>query len=195
MTENHVKRLSRSDWIDAAIAVMTDSSVEQLKIEKLAARLGASKGSFYWHFKDRNDLLGAVLAEWQSRTSTAVELRVDKTETSAKGRILRIMQLPLHSRTAAAAADLELAIMGWARRSAAAGVAVSAVDATRCAYIRRHFELLGLTSAEAEFRAHQAYSLIRYVAQRRDLDTAYRSQLIDQLHLSLTSDCADVVVE
>jgi len=57
-----VMRLKRADWIQAAISVMVARSVEQVRVERLAVDLGASKGSFYWHFKDRDDLLAAVLA-------------------------------------------------------------------------------------------------------------------------------------
>ncbi|WP_022674736.1 MULTISPECIES: TetR/AcrR family transcriptional regulator [unclassified Novosphingobium] len=184
------KRLGRADWIAAAIRVMADSSVEQVRVEKLAIDLKASKGSFYWHFKDRNALLDAVLEEWQARSTLMVQERLMRDEPDVALRIKRLMELPFHSGAAALAADLELAIMGWARRSEAARAAVSAVDAARTAYLAEQFVELGCASDNAAWRAHQAYALLRYVAQRTDLALADRQQMIAKLHARLTQDCA-----
>ncbi|WP_084391040.1 MULTISPECIES: TetR/AcrR family transcriptional regulator [Novosphingobium] len=186
----HSKRLGRADWIAAAIRVMADSSVEQVRVEKLAIDLKASKGSFYWHFKDRNALLAAVLEEWQARSTLMVQERLMRDEPDVALRIKRLMELPFHSGAAALAADLELAIMGWARRSAAARAAVGAVDAARTAYLVDQFVELGCGVADAQWRAHQAYALLRYVAQRTDLALADRQQMIAKLHARLTQDCA-----
>lgn len=191
MADSNIKRLSRSDWIEAAIKVMVASSVEQVRVEKLAVDLGASKGSFYWHFKDRGDLLAAVLVEWQFRSSRAVEQRIAENEPSNKLRILRIMQLPFRSRSASQAADLELAIMGWARRSEPARIAVEAVDQARTAYLKGLFTSIGVADDEAEFRAHQAYACLRYVAQRHDMPSEDRQRLVERLHARLTADCGD----
>ncbi|NKJ40558.1 TetR/AcrR family transcriptional regulator [Novosphingobium sp. SG720] len=180
------KRLTRSDWIAAAISVMADSSVEQVRVEKLAVDLGASKGSFYWHFKDRSALLAAVLEEWQARSTLAVQDRLVREEPDVRQRILRLMELPFHSQAAARAADLELAIMGWARRSDAARTAVAAVDDARTAYLADLFASLGLGQEDAAWRAHQAYALLRYVAQRTDLPLAERKGMVLRLHARLT---------
>lgn len=182
------RRLSRADWIEAAIKVMVGSSVEQVRVEKLAVDLGASKGSFYWHFKDRNALLDAVLDEWRQRSTLAVEVRLAEVEPDPAIRILRIMQLPLRSKSAARAAELELAIMGWARRSEAARLAVHAVDQARVAHLAELFTHLGLGLAEAEFRSHQAYALLRYVAQRSDMPAPEQRMLIERVHHDLTHD-------
>ena len=138
--------------------VMADSSVEQVRVEKLAVGLKASKGSFYWHFKDRHALLDAVLDEWQARSTLAVQERLIRDEPDPARRIARLMELPFHSGAAARAADLELAIMGWARRSEAARAAVGRVDAVRTDYLIAQFESLGMDREEAEWRAHQAYA-------------------------------------
>jgi AcrR family transcriptional regulator len=182
------KRLSRADWIDAAIRVLVGSSVEQVRVEKLAVDLGASKGSFYWHFKDRGALLDAVLDEWRSRSTLAVEVRLAQAEPSPVRRILRIMQLPLRSESAARAADLELAIMGWARRSEATRQAVQAVDRARVAHLADLFGELGLAREDAELRAHQAYALLRYVAQRSDMTREALRVMIERVHHDLTRD-------
>lgn len=182
------KRLARSDWIEAAIAVMVDSSVENVRVEKLAVDLKASKGSFYWHFKDRGDLLSAILESWQERSTLAVQDRLARAEPDVGQRILRVMQLPFHSHAAARAAELELSIMGWARRSPAARAAVHKVDQVRTDYLVALFGRLGLGEDEAVWRAHQAYAMLRYVAQRGDLALAQRQAMVERLHGQLTAD-------
>jgi len=39
--------------------------VEAVRVEKLARNLHVTKGSFYWHFRDREELLEALLREWE----------------------------------------------------------------------------------------------------------------------------------
>jgi len=62
-------RLSRERWIAAALDALADGGVAAVAVEPLAARLGVTKGSFYWHFRDRDQLLAAALEEWE-RTGT-----------------------------------------------------------------------------------------------------------------------------
>jgi AcrR family transcriptional regulator len=62
-------RLSRARWIEAALDALADGGVSAVAVEPLAARLGVTKGSFYWHFRDRDELLAAALEEWE-RTGT-----------------------------------------------------------------------------------------------------------------------------
>lgn len=181
------RRLGRADWIEAAIRVMADSSVEQVRVEKLAVDLKASKGSFYWHFKDRGALLDAVLETWRERSTLAVQERLAREEPDVRARIARLMELPLRSDAAARAADLELAILGWARRSQPVRSAVQAVDEVRTAFLAEQFAALGFSAAEAMWRAHQAYALLRYVAQRGDLDPAERARMVVALHQQLTA--------
>ena len=40
--------------------------VEAVRVEKLARALGVTKGSFYWHFTDRTELLESLLREWEN---------------------------------------------------------------------------------------------------------------------------------
>jgi AcrR family transcriptional regulator len=37
-----------------------------VRVEKLARSLRVTKGSFYWHFRDRADLLELLLREWEN---------------------------------------------------------------------------------------------------------------------------------
>lgn len=179
------RSLQPVDWVDAAIAVMVESSIENVRVEQLASKLGVSKGSFYWHFKDRRELLLTVLDRWTDTATLAVHSRLDKVEPSPAQRVLRFMQLPLRSDAALRAADLELAIIGWARRSSEAREAVAAVDRLRTEHVAGLFRELGIPANEALFRAHQTYAFIRYVAQRRDMSVEERTALTLRMHALL----------
>ena len=55
--------LTAADWAQAALQLIAEAGLGALTVEALAARLGVTKGSFYWHFSGRSDLLAAALAE------------------------------------------------------------------------------------------------------------------------------------
>ena len=178
-------RLTRVDWIGAAIEVMVDSSVEQVRVERLAVALGVSKGSFYWHFRTREELLKAVLERWAEQATFSIQERLDQQATRADQRLLLYLQLPFRSAAAVRAADLEVAILGWARRSAQAMRAVARVDKERVKHITQIFVDMGFDSEEAPLRAHQTYACIRYLALRRDLGMPERLVLSRQFRDSL----------
>jgi AcrR family transcriptional regulator len=159
--------LTSADWINAAIDVLVASGVADLKVERLAASLGVSKGSFYWHFQNRDDLLDQVLEQWSRVACYDQTKRIDGEEPDPARRLLRFMLLPLSSERATRMADLELAIMGWARR-----------DPRAHALLRE----IGVSDAKAQARAHEAYASIRYVSLRRDLPVDERRELIGRVH-------------
>lgn len=64
--------LGKQDWVEAAIEELSVSGFDGVSIEPLARRLNISKGSFYWHFKDRRELVAAVLDVWKARAFTDV---------------------------------------------------------------------------------------------------------------------------
>ena len=73
MREVQSQRLNRGAWLREALEVLRESGIDHVKVEPLAKRLGVTKGSFYWHFKDRADLLRALPEHWaksQNRPSS-----------------------------------------------------------------------------------------------------------------------------
>jgi AcrR family transcriptional regulator len=73
-TKTTKPRLSRERWIEAALEALTEGGVDAVAVEPLARRLGVTKGSFYWHFRDRDELLAATLEEWAGeRTEGLIE--------------------------------------------------------------------------------------------------------------------------
>ena len=70
------RSLGADDWIDAAMAVLAEDGVAAVAVEPLAARLGATKGSFYHHFPNRDALIAAALERWERRDTTDVRERL-----------------------------------------------------------------------------------------------------------------------
>lgn len=65
-------RKSREDWIAVARKVLATAGIESVKIRRLADDLQATRGSFYWHFSGRKDLLKALLQDWEFKNHVAV---------------------------------------------------------------------------------------------------------------------------
>ena len=66
-------RLSRANWLAAARDALIDEGKDGVKVRHLAKRLNVTRGGFYWHFKDRDDLLDSVLNSWERETNTLFE--------------------------------------------------------------------------------------------------------------------------
>ena len=61
--------LTAADWAEAALQLIAEAGLGSLTVDTLAARLGVTKGSFYWHFKGRSELLAAALGRWEQRAT------------------------------------------------------------------------------------------------------------------------------
>src|ERR1700735_2469777 len=66
------QRLTRDDWITAALDAIAEGGLAAVGVEPLAVGLGATKGSFYWHFENRDALLEAAISRWEKETTTDV---------------------------------------------------------------------------------------------------------------------------
>lgn len=63
------RELQREDWLRAARRALLHGGIGAVRVEKLARSLHVTKGSFYWHFRNRNDLLESLLAEWENEAA------------------------------------------------------------------------------------------------------------------------------
>lgn len=82
--------LSTQDWALAALDEMADRGIDAVAVEALARKLGVTKGSFYWHFNNRDNLIRAALTEWEAR-ETDVLLARARTEAEPAQRIRRLI--------------------------------------------------------------------------------------------------------
>jgi AcrR family transcriptional regulator len=151
-------QLTPKDWVDAATELLVRKSVDAVNVDALAKTLGVTRGSFYWHFADREALLTEMLERWRDDATQQVIDRFEREGVTPRELISELLSLPFHGQSASRASAIELAIRAWARRDDLARHAVDSVDAQRLSYIAQCFSALNFDLAEARARAFLLYS-------------------------------------
>ena len=77
-------KLSAGDWEREALVLIASKGVQELAVEPLARRMGITKGSFYWHFRTRDDLLEQALAGWEEHDSRNLEAALGSSDEARK---------------------------------------------------------------------------------------------------------------
>jgi AcrR family transcriptional regulator len=151
--------LDRGSWIKGALAALADEGPTGLRVEVLAKKMQVTKGSFYWHFKDRRDLVDAVLDEWK-----AGRIRDIRKQTTAQpGQELAALRHTIDVYSAGRnrrGLPIELAVREWARHDVRAAAVVEEVDAERLICAARLFEALGVPDDQARARSVLLYAYV-----------------------------------
>lgn len=150
--------LTREDWIEAAQHVLVSGGVDAVRVDTLAKQMKITRGSFYYHFKSRDELLAGILSAWRARATEDVILNLRHTQQSPAQQLQHLLELPSHGQRAKEAAAIELAIRAWARRDKQARQAMDEVDSHRLTYIEGLLLQAGSTEPEAQARAYLIYS-------------------------------------
>jgi AcrR family transcriptional regulator len=148
------RRLSRQDWVAAALAAIAEGGLAAVAVEPLAQRLGTSKGSFYWHFENREALLTAALARWEEQYTAAVTTE----NTRAAGDPVQRLRLLIRRVTSLAETDsVYVALIATADHPAVAPV-LTRITQQRLEYTAALFRDIGFSAREARYRSLLAYS-------------------------------------
>ena len=148
------RRLTRDDWITAALAAIADGGLAAVGVEPLAARLGATKGSFYWHFENRDALLEAAISRWEQETTTDVVTEITTARDAPASQFRRLVAGVIER---AEQDRVGPALLASAAHPAVAPV-LERVTAARLDLITVVFRRLGFPQAQARRRALLAYS-------------------------------------
>jgi AcrR family transcriptional regulator len=148
-------RLSRSDWLAAARSALLAGGIESVKVDRLAKALNVTRGGFYWHFKDRKDLLDALLEHWERQTNQMFESVLDQDHADGAAEFIALVNAWIEEDVYSPAYDS--AVRDWARTSAHVATAVRRVDNHRIEILRRVFSDLGYAENAAFIRARITY--------------------------------------
>ena len=142
-------RLSRSHWLEVALELLQDEGINAVTVDALATKLSITRGSFYHHFKDREDLSKEMLAYWKQKWT--VEIRDDVAALGIDGvqSLAALGNLIKHRK----AAGYDTAIRAWAIHDDSAQEVVKEADRIRLDFIRSQFEKIGFNGLDLENRS------------------------------------------
>ena len=142
------KRLHQEDWLRHALETLRRQGVTGLRVEPLARSLGVTTGSFYWHFKDRKELLNRILEHWTESMTAAVGRRMGSSEEPRAQLRRLLVEITREERN-----RYETAMRNWAAFDSAARKAVRKVDECRLAYVMGLFLQIGFDKEQSELRS------------------------------------------
>jgi AcrR family transcriptional regulator len=179
--------LQPDDWIRVAFARLAAEGIDAVRIELLARDLGVSKGSFYWHFHDREELLAKMFDRWEKDELDWIDETVVTPKAAARwARFVRHCTDPQLAR-------LESAMRTWSRRDDRIASRITVIEKQRIAHIASVLRAIGFTAALAESWAE--ITLLVYLGwldrSTRDLEFQVSGRSLDEFFSDLILAASD----
>lgn len=149
------ERLSQTDWIMAARDALIKGGVHAVKVDLISSRLNITRGSFYWHFKSRAELLGALLELWEAQNTKPFEEVARRADVDAVQKFVDMVRIWLEEKDFDPAFDS--AVRDWARSSPSVAKRIASIDEFRMSLIEKVFLEMGYEGKEAMVRARVTY--------------------------------------
>jgi AcrR family transcriptional regulator len=147
------KSLAASDWVAVAVEALVEGGVAAVAVEPLALRLGATKGSFYHHFENRDALISAALDAWEQSQTEEVIQRLQLIP-DPRERLRAVMTAAFMDRIGGVR---DAALLGSATDPLIKPV-VARVTARRVRYFTETYAQMGMPKAQARRRALLLYT-------------------------------------
>ncbi len=180
-----VRRTNRDDWLNAALEILIDEGIEQVKVLRLAEKLGVARSSFYWFFESRGALLQALLESWTTKNTGAITRRANLVTETITEAVLHVFECWVDDRNFDA--RLDFAIREWARREPDIRTAIEQADTTRIKALSDMFVRHGYPEQQAFIRARILYfTQIGYYALVDYESLTDRAQFVDDYILGFT---------
>ncbi|MGL4238864.1 TetR/AcrR family transcriptional regulator [Tabrizicola sp.] len=155
------RKLARQDWILAGLRALVKGGIAAVKVEPLARAIGATKGSFYWHFNDLADLHQAMLELWEELATKAITAAVKGSGLDGRGQLMLLIDtISVRPGDVYGGVEVEPALRDWGRTDLRARAVVERVDRQRLQDLQDFLRAAGVTVAELETKAHLIYAAV-----------------------------------
>jgi AcrR family transcriptional regulator len=147
-------RVGKNDWLRTGLALLSNEGPQALRIDRLCAAIGKTRGSFYHHFEDRQTFYEQMLEFWRAEHTDQIIAQVEEAgEVLDRRQLLNELAMQLDQRT-------ETAVRQLAATDKFARKVVAEVDEARVNYL---VQLLkqerGLSQQAAEDLARLDYAV------------------------------------
>lgn len=154
--EKQNKQLNRESWVLSAFDTLYEFGIDAVRIEPLAKKMKVTKGSFYWHFKNRSELHDALLNYWEKEMTQSVLNAANEFHGSPRQRLINTLrEIVGKERT-----KYDPAVRTWARNDAKVRKVVEYIDKIRLSFLHGLFVDIGFDQQEAEIRSRLMYYYI-----------------------------------
>jgi len=135
--------LNPENWLRAAETRLAEQGIDSVRIEVLARDLGVSKGSFYWHFRDRGELLDKLLASWEDAQLDWLSAGDASGPAARWAKFIARTSDPGRMR-------MEVALRSWARLDERVAARVAAVEKRKARVIADVLRDIGFAQTAAD---------------------------------------------
>lgn len=141
-------RLSREQWLSQALEILAREGNAKLRVDTICKALGVTKGSFYWHFKNREDFVVSLVDYWKTAFTDVVIEHVRNLGEDPKSRLFAVAEAVSRNKLA----RYDVCIRAWAAQDPVVAEKVLEVDETRLSFSRSLFGGMGFKGHDLEMR-------------------------------------------
>ena len=188
MSQAEKKHFDRSVWLEKGLDVLFSHGIAHVKVEILARELAVTKGSFYWHFKNRDELLHGMVDWWRENQITFLEGLDDQQLDDPTGLIAAVIGFTHHTDDS----RHDVAMREFARFEDYAATAVAEIDQRRIDYLTTLFTAARFDPIESSLRARALYFYqVGEYTTSLSIDPALRDELAERRFKLLISTPGD----
>jgi AcrR family transcriptional regulator len=141
-------RLDQSTFLKQALKVIGRTGKGWIGVHELTKLMGVTTGSFYWHFKNRNEFVTALLEHWAEEFNYRARSIIEQTGQDPRDQLLKLAKLITHDELS----SKDLAMRAWALRENEVAQFLEKVENFRYRFIRSLFEQIGFKGDQLESR-------------------------------------------
>jgi AcrR family transcriptional regulator len=157
---------ARDRWLDEGLAVLATEGAQGVRIDRLAARLGLSKGSFHHHFSGADGYKANLLAHFERISVDALTQAIAGSEASdnttpgdAHTILARLTELVQPGGAGLYRPELDVAVRAWSTWDPDVRAVQARIDAARLAALQAVWAPHSASNEEARVAALLPYLL------------------------------------
>jgi AcrR family transcriptional regulator len=150
-------KATREDWLDLALTALAVDGVDHVTVLALSERLGVSRSSFYWYFKNRGELLDALLDRWDRLNTRSIVTQAEEPAATVNEAVCNVFCCWVNP--VIFSPRLDFAVREWARRSPSVRKALDRSDRVRTEALKTLFVRFGYEHEDAFVRARVLYTM------------------------------------
>jgi len=167
------QRLGTHDWLAGALETLGREGVIGVRVENLARSMGVTKGSFYHHFKDKEELINRLREHWESEMTDKIDAHLSHLHGKPAQQLLAFLEVIAKTNR------YDAAMRAWALHDERVATAVRRVDRKRLKYVRDLFLRMGFPADQAEMRSRMSYCYVVGECTTLAEETTLKSRLED----------------